>query len=223
MSAASNPADKTTARDEILGRIRRALPPVDTEAAAEPARIPRSYRRTGELSAEERLELFIDRLVDYDTEILHAASEQELPKAIAQALLHARETTLLAPADFPAHWLPQQVEVVLDDGRTTLQIEGIPAVVTTCEAAVASTGTIFLVHGGTQGRRIATLLPDHHICLIRHDQIYELLPEALRAIQPHATAPITTISGPSATSDIEMTRIRGVHGPRRLTAILYKA
>jgi L-lactate dehydrogenase complex protein LldG len=223
MSSASHPADKTTARNEVLGRIRRALPPVEPAAAADFARIARDYRRTGALNAAQRLELLIDRLVDYDTEILHAASERELPQAVALALQHAGETKVLAPAAFPTPWLPSGIEIIRDQTQPALEIEGIPAVVTTCEAAVAATGTILLVHHEAQGRRIATLLPDHHICLIRHDQIYELLPEALRAIHASATAPITTISGPSATSDIEMTRIRGVHGPRRLTAILYSA
>jgi L-lactate dehydrogenase complex protein LldG len=100
-------------------------------------------------------------------------------------------------------------------------MNGIPAVITTCEAAAASTGTIFLVHHGAQGRRAITLLPDHHICLLHRAQVYELIPQALAAISAHRAESITTISGPSATSDIEMTRIRGVHGPRRLTVILY--
>ncbi|MEO6802993.1 MAG: LUD domain-containing protein, partial [Granulicella sp.] len=82
-------------------------------------------------------------------------------------------------------------------------------------------GTIFLVHGGAQGRRATTLLPDHHICIVRRDQVYELIPETLAVLGAKSTHPITSISGPSATADIEMTRIRGVHGPRRLTGILY--
>jgi len=94
-------------------------------------------------------------------------------------------------------------------------------VLTTCEAAVASSGTIFLVHGGTQGRRSLTLLQDHHICIVRHDQVYGSIPEVLGSVLLQSTKPITSISGPSATSDIEMVRVRGVHGPRRLTILLY--
>jgi L-lactate dehydrogenase complex protein LldG len=211
-----------TAREEILHRIRTALP-----AEPEPVTIPRAYDRVGLLDHEAKIELLIDRLVDYDTEILHAATETEIPNAIARALNNANEQRAITPAAFPTAWLPAGFEILLDpEGDAALtkgQIEGIPAVITTCESAVASTGTIFLVHGGAQGRRIVTLLPDHHICILQHDQVVELLPEALAAVRPKATAAITTISGPSATSDIEMTRIRGVHGPRRLTVILYGA
>jgi L-lactate dehydrogenase complex protein LldG len=214
------------AREEILQRIRTALP-----ATPAPADLPRAYRRAGVLSAEARMELLIDRLVDYDAEVLHAASEREIPQAIAAALNGAGERRALAPAAFPGTWLPAGFEIIVDgsgDGGpggplAHHEIEGVPAVITTCEAAVAATGTIFLVHHGAQGRRVLTLLPDHHICVLRHGQVYELLPEALAAIAPQAGAPITTISGPSATSDIEMTRIRGVHGPRRLTVVLHGA
>jgi L-lactate dehydrogenase complex protein LldG len=207
-----------TAREEILHRIRTALTPDPA-----PVTIPRAYHRIGTLTPEARIELLIDRLVDYDTEILHAASEADIPAAISKALTAAAETRAITPAAFPTAWLPTGFDITLDTGLPKDQIEGIPAVITTCEAAVASTGTIFLVHTGAQGRRIVTLLPDHHIILLHHNQVYELLPEALAAVRPHATAPLTTISGPSATSDIEMTRIRGVHGPRRLTVILYGA
>jgi L-lactate dehydrogenase complex protein LldG len=211
-----------TAREEILHRIRTALPP-----QPEPVTIPRAYHRLGQLSPEARMELLIDRLIDYDTEVLHAATEKEIPQAIQKVLTAAGEHRALAPAAFPLAWLPTGFDIVVDNAPSQPlayhEIEGIPAVITTCEAAVASTGTIFLVHHGAQGRRVLTLLPDHHICLLRHEQVYELLAAALAAIAPHATAPITTLSGPSATSDIEMTRIRGVHGPRRLTVILYGA
>jgi L-lactate dehydrogenase complex protein LldG len=105
--------------------------------------------------------------------------------------------------------------------RSIDELNPMQAVVTTCEAAIASTGTILLVHGGAQGRRAITLLPDHHICVLRRDQVFELVPETWESIAAQSAKPITTISGPSATSDIEMTRIRGVHGPRRLTVILY--
>jgi L-lactate dehydrogenase complex protein LldG len=204
-----------TAREEILHRIRTALPP---DAPAITA--PRAYHRTGNRNAEETIELFIDRLTDYDAEILYADTVAEIPLAIGFALSHANEHSALAAREFPTAWLPSGISVLLDDGLSHDQIEGIPAVITTCEAAVASTGTIFLVHRGAQGRRVLTLLPDHHICLIQRTQVFELLPEALTAIRPLATEPVTTISGPSATSDIEMTRIRGVHGPRRLTVVL---
>jgi len=210
-----------TAREEILANIRNALEVQASDPAGSYARIVPTYNRIGKLDHEARLEFFIDRLVDYDTEIIQVTAEAELPGAIAEALQHANEDRALVAATFPTAWLPTSMIFKVDNNLPTSEIEGVPAVVTTCEAAVAATGTIVLVHEGAQARRVLTLLPDHHICLVRRDQVFELLPETLTAIAAKATKPITTISGPSATSDIEMTRIRGVHGPRRLTAILY--
>jgi L-lactate dehydrogenase complex protein LldG len=210
-----------TAREEILATIRNALEVQASDPAGSHARLAQGYNRIGKLDREACLELFIDRLIDYDTEIIQVRTEAELPEAIAEALQHAGEELALIAAAFPSAWLPQGVRFKVDHNLPTVEIEGVPAVVTTCEAAVAATGTIFLVHEGAQARRVLTLLPDHHICLVRRAQVFELLPEALTAIAAKAASPITTISGPSATSDIEMTRIRGVHGPRRLTAILY--
>jgi L-lactate dehydrogenase complex protein LldG len=210
-----------TAREEILDRIRTALPGDPLNPASSHATIQRSYHRTGTLNPHATLELFIDRLLDYDTEIIQIETEQELPTAVAQALTQANQQNLLAPAAFPTQWLPTDPPVQLDHNLSIDEVDCAEAVLTTCEVAVASTGTIILVHGGAQGRRMITLLPDHHICLVRRDQIVELVPQALAAIASQSTHPITTISGPSATSDIEMTRIRGVHGPRRLTVILY--
>ena len=210
-----------TAREEILARIHTALGTATADPDAGHASTARTYNRAGTLSPEDRLHLLKDRLLDYDADILEITTEDEIPGAIAQALAHHNEHRALIDPSLPAEWLPEGSTFLADHALTTPQIEGVPAVVTTCEAACAATGTIFLVHEGPQARRILTLLPDHHIILLRRNQIYELIPEALAAIRAHSTKPITTISGPSATSDIEMTRIRGVHGPRRLTVILY--
>jgi len=212
-----------TAREEILNRIRTALPEAMGDVAASHAAIARPYQRLGTLSPEARLELFIDRLLDYDTEIIQVHTEEELPSAIAQAFEQASVERVLAAAEFPAQWLPAGSPMKFDHELSTAEIDSADAVITACEVAVASTGTIILVHGGAQGRRVITLLPDHHICIVRRNQVVELVPEAFAAIAAESARPITTISGPSATSDIEMTRIRGVHGPRRLTVILYGA
>jgi len=209
-------SETLTAREEVLSRIRAALP-VERSAAA----IPRAYQRSGSLDSEACLQLLRDRLLDYGAEILEAAAESDIPAAIATALQNAAERKLIAAPEFPSAWLPTDFEIVLDHALPVDAIEGIPAVVTTSEAAIASTGTILLVHRGAQGRRVLTLLPDHHICMVNRARIFELVPEAIAAVDAHKVEPITTISGPSATSDIEMTRIRGVHGPRYLTVILY--
>jgi L-lactate dehydrogenase complex protein LldG len=209
-----------SAREAVLKRIRTALAGTsDTpRAIAEPA-----YRRRGYLDRAACLELFIDRLIDYDAAITQVEDEAAIASAIAASLQQAGEQRVVVAAEFPQGWLPPGQQVVVDDAVSIAEIDGVDSVVTTCEVAVASTGTIILKHVGAQGRRVITLLPDHHICLVRRNQVVELLPEALALLDPTDPAPLTTISGPSATSDIEMTRVRGVHGPRRLTVILYGA
>ena len=210
----------TQAREEILERVRAALGAVAADPAQSYARIARDYCSSEGLAPEACIEHFLDRLVDYDAEILHTANEGEIAGAVTQAMQQAGERSLLVAKELPGAWISAGIDVCRDDGLSTAQIEGVDAVLTTCEIAVASTGTIFLVHDGAQGRRVLTLLPDHHLCVVRRSQVVGTVPEAIRALGPRLGRAVTTISGPSATSDIEMTRIRGVHGPRRLTVIL---
>jgi L-lactate dehydrogenase complex protein LldG len=210
----------SSAREDILARIRDAVS--GTPDRMEYAQVPREYTRSGSLDREGVLHLLKDRLLDYDSEILEVGSESEISGAVTEALRRASETQVLAPESFPAAWLPTVgIDVVLDRQLTTEQLDTLGMVVTTCEAAIASTGTIILVHKGAQGRRAITLLPDHHICIVHRKQIVEVVPEGMNAIGAESRRAITTISGPSATADIEMTRIRGVHGPRRLSVVLY--
>ncbi|WP_263377623.1 LutC/YkgG family protein [Granulicella paludicola] len=209
----------SNAREEILGRIRSALK--DAPVGPSYEEIPRSYDRKGKLDHEASLHLLKDRLLDYDSDIVEVTHESEIASAVAEALQRASEQQVLVAEAFPAAWLPSGIDVVRDTQLTTQQLDGLATVVTTCEAAVSATGTIILVHEGAQGRRAITLLPDHHICIVARSQVFELWPEAVAAIDARSRYAITTISGPSATSDIEMTRIRGVHGPRRLSVILY--
>lgn len=214
------------ARFTVLDTIRRQLAAdpdvemlIDESPEAAYARIPRTYQRAAKLSHEETLELFYDRLRDYDSELMFTG-EAGIADAVAQAMREANERLLLVPAGVPQHWLPlSDVEVRRDFDLPLQPLEEPRVVLTNCTVAIAMSGTIILEHGEQQGRRAATLLPDHHICMIRRDQVVETLSEALQRVT-HRHAPITTIAGPSATSDIEMTRIRGVHGPRRLTAII---
>lgn len=214
--------DSKAAREAILDRIRAALPGDGAGVRASYETIVRAYQRTGTLSPEACRDLFIDRLLDYDTEVICVQAAAEIKGAVAGALRQAGESRLLVGAALDTAWLPEDTDCIVDQDLGTEAINGAEAVLTSCEVAVASTGTIFLVHGGPQGRRVATLLPDHHICVIRHDQVYETVPEAMARLKQLDSRPVTTISGPSATSDIEMTRIRGVHGPRRLSVILYE-
>lgn len=214
-------AEQGSAREEILGRIRAALPGEPASVAASYASITRAYQRQGILGREQCLELFIDRLVDYDSRVIQLRDEREIADAVARLMREAGEDRLIVADAMPRAWCPAGVELIVDEGLTDEQVNRAQAVLTTCEVAIASTGTIVLVHGGAQGRRIASLLPDHHICIVRREQVLELVPEAFRLIAAQGAKPITTISGPSATADIEMTRIRGVHGPRRLSVLIY--
>ncbi len=216
------------ARSAILETVRRELRrdpdlsprQLDESPEAAYARIPRDYLRVGALPHEEMMELFLDRLRDYDAEILFTDNEG-IARAVTLALHEAGEELLLVPAGVSEAWLPREgVRILRDYSLSISELDEARCVLTGCTVAIAMSGTVLLQHGAEQGRRAATLLPDHHICVIRKDQVVETIAEALPRLTEYRTAPITTIAGPSATSDIEMTRIRGVHGPRRFTAIL---
>lgn len=198
----------TDARTEMLERIR---------AAAVPAAgvIDRSYRRRGRLARDERIELFRQRVDDYRADVLIVDDVE----AAVQRLCSERGWRRLAvPAALP--WRPPGIELVEDNVLSFRDLDAIDGALTGCTTAIAETGTIVLTGGPHEGRRALTLVPDVHICVVREPQICELLPEALAAIDPRR--PITFISGPSATSDIELSRVEGVHGPRTLVVIVVK-
>ncbi|HEY2159463.1 MAG TPA: LUD domain-containing protein [Isosphaeraceae bacterium] len=208
-----------TAREEVLDRIHRALRDVPTTETPESVPVVRDYRHASIESHEHLIEQLIDRLVDYKAAVRRVAAA-ELPAAIAGAC-HARGVRRLAvPADLPSGWLPQGVEVVPDDGLSHEQLDAVDGVLTGCALAIAQTGTIVLDGGEGQGRRALTLLPDYHLCVVRSDQVVGLVPEAVSRLAPTSTRPMTWISGPSATSDIELNRVEGVHGPRTLEVLI---
>lgn len=195
------------AREEILERMRRAL-----DGAQAPPPVPREHRRSLEPGTDV-VELLIDRLVDYKAHVHHGAEK------IAAALGGARR--VLVPADLPAEWRLGGADFVEDEALTTAELDRFDAVLTGCAAAVAVSGTIMLDAGAAQGRRAITLVPDHHVVVVRRDQITGHLAEALPRLDP--VRPQTWISGPSATSDIELQRVEGVHGPRRLDVVILEA
>jgi L-lactate dehydrogenase complex protein LldG len=165
------------------------------------------------------LNLFAERLSDYDV-VVYRCSKAHLPDNIAQALAVRSKRRLLVPQNLPQEWFPQTFEFVRDSGLSYEEIDRSEGVLTGCIVAVALTGTIMLRHSIDEGRRALTLIPDYHLCVVHADQVVETVPEGIRKIGEFADVPITTISGPSATSDIEMTRIKGVHGPRVMDVIL---
>jgi L-lactate dehydrogenase complex protein LldG len=198
----------TSARDEVLGRIRRAL--ADRPA---PAEVPRAYRREGNLDEPARLDLLVDRLVDYKAAVRRCSADR-LVDTLVDALSDRGARRIVVPPGLP--WdLPGAVP---DDGLTAAEIDQLDGVVTGCAVAVAETGTIVLDSSPDQGRRAITLVPDYHLCVVRADQVVQTVPEAVARLDPDR--PLTWISGPSATSDIELNRVEGVHGPRTLEVVL---
>ncbi|HEX5190976.1 MAG TPA: LUD domain-containing protein [Streptosporangiaceae bacterium] len=201
-----------TARDEMLARIRAAVG--DTPPGPEPT-IAR-YRTSGGLAAAELVELLADRLRDYGAGVRRCEPD-ELAVTVGAALEErgAHRVVLPPGLDVP---LPAGVERVTDDGLTASELDACDGVITTAAAAIAETGTIVLDGSPGQGRRALTLVPDYHLCVVRADQVVGLVPEAVALLDPARA--LTWISGPSATSDIELDRVQGVHGPRTLEVIL---
>jgi L-lactate dehydrogenase complex protein LldG len=204
------------AREEILARIRSALREVPP---SERTRVVRGYRRRGEGSRPELLARFVERVSDYRAAVEVTA---EPARAAAAALrAHGARRVVVAP-DLPLELRPEGVELVEDDGLSAEALDGLDGVLSTCAAACAETGTIALAGGPGQGRRAITLVPDLHVCIVGASQLVETVPELVAALEPDARAgrPLVLVSGPSATSDIELERVEGVHGPRRLVVIV---
>ncbi len=222
----------SSSREAIFERIRAASrggrnSATTPEQASEAyAQLARDYRMRGELPVRACQELFIQRLREYDAEVVECAPE-ELGATIAKQLESSGRHLFVAPPGLPAAWLVPAAwqirgfEWNIDHDLPADEIEKAEGVVTACFCAVADSGTIVLHHSATEGRRVITLLPDWYLCVVRASQIVETLPEYFdRCKQPPAL--VTWISGPSATADIEMTRIKGVHGPRFLNVILVR-
>ena len=204
-----------SAKDAILARIRAAV-----ASAPEPPPVPRNYRERDERERGAILEDFIDRLLDYKA-LVTRTDEDGLPQAIAEACREHNVTRLVVPADLPAEWIPEGLalrRVVPPFSNAAL--DESDGVLTGCAIAIAQTGTIILDGEAGQGRRALSLVPDLHLCVVRSEQVVGLVPEAIARLAERATRPITFISGPSATSDIELSRVEGVHGPRTLHVIV---
>jgi L-lactate dehydrogenase complex protein LldG len=236
-----------TARDEILARIGRAL--TDTvleDTAATPAagatlpdatsvtppagdEVPRRYRTHAGLDPSQLLDLFAERLHDYGSTVRRIGPGQVLT-AVAEALSRRGARRVVVPPGLDLAGLagpdgpavpssgPAGVDFVVDDGLSPAELDAVDGVITAAAVAIAETGTIVLDGSPGQGRRVLTLVPDYHLCILRAGQVVGLVPEALARLTPGR--PLTWISGPSATSDIELDRVQGVHGPRTLEVIL---
>jgi L-lactate dehydrogenase complex protein LldG len=210
------------AREEILARIaeaHRAAPPPNLRYED----ISREYRITSDSSTAVLTELLIYRLMDYRA-LVRQCSEDDLGTTIAQALAERGADTIGAAAGLDPSWTANLSVTVLtdaalpDDQLSVPQLEAVDGVITSCAVAIAETGTLILDGSPGQGRRVLTLIPDYHLCVVLPDQIVADVPQALARLV--ATRPLTMISGPSATSDIELNRVEGVHGPRTLEVII---
>jgi L-lactate dehydrogenase complex protein LldG len=218
-------ATETSAREEVLRRIRRSIGGASVGGAAIAAEweaLPREYKRAPSLGREEILDLLEDRLRDYDAQVVRAKAG-EVSREIARMLAARGKRRLVAPAGLAkalGESLPEGFEFVLDAGFTAAELDTFEGVLTASTVAIAETGTIVLQYVPGQGRRAATLVPDYHLCVVRSVDVVETVPEAMTRLAFTASVATTFVSGPSATADIEMTRIKGVHGPRFLDVIL---
>ncbi|MER7841388.1 LUD domain-containing protein [Streptomyces sp. NPDC096040] len=206
-----------SSRERVLGRVRRAL----ADVPGEDAPVERTYlREHGERSVAETVELLAENLADYRA-VVHRCAEGELASLIGRLVAERGVGTVVVPTGLDPEWVSvADAEVIPDRAESTPhELDGVGSVVTGCAVAIAETGTIVLDGGPDQGRRRITLVPDHHICVVRvPDQVVSSVPQALERLDP--ARPLTWISGPSATSDIELDRVEGVHGPRTLEVVL---
>ncbi|MGP4112680.1 LutC/YkgG family protein [Streptomyces sp. 4N509B] len=207
-------------RERVLGRVRRALADVPRGEAPDDVPVAREYLRHH--SPADPVAMLADHMADYRA-LVHHTDAAGLPALLARLLAERGARSVVVPPGLPPAWLeelPEGVRRVADDpALTPHELDAVDSVVTGCAVAVAETGTIVLDAGPEQGRRRVTLVPDHHVCVVRvPEQVVASVPEALERLTP--SRPLTWISGPSATSDIELDRVEGVHGPRTLEVVL---
>ncbi|MFF0160949.1 lactate utilization protein C [Streptomyces sp. NPDC005263] len=211
-------------RERILGRVRRALRDVPRDDTPYDQAVSREYlREHGDRDVEQTVDLLAENLADYRA-IVHRCGAADLAATIAGMLAARGSKTVVVPTGLDPAWLAQtEADLVPDRAESTpYELDRVDSVVTACAVAIAETGTIVLDGGPDQGRRRITLVPDHHICVVRvPDQVVSSVPQALERLDP--ARPLTWISGPSATSDIELDRVEGVHGPRTLEVVLVTA
>jgi L-lactate dehydrogenase complex protein LldG len=203
------------AQQEMLARIRAAL----HDAAPVPP-IPRQYEQTDQRDRATIVNELGERLRDYQAEV-QMVTMDALPTAIAAVCRQHGIARLALPPDLPQAWVPDELTALRDAPPLShADLDGCDGVLTGCALAIAQTGTIVLDGGQFQGRRALSLVPDIHLCVVRTEQVVGSVPEGIARLSAHATQPITFISGPSATSDIELSRVEGVHGPRTLVVLL---
>ncbi|MEV4435043.1 LUD domain-containing protein [Streptomyces sp. NPDC049555] len=208
-------------RARVLARVRRALADVPRHERPGDHPVPRAYEHVhGRRTPQESVALLAAHLAEYRA-VVHRTDEAGLPGLIAALLERRGARRVVVPEGLPAAWLAATAAEKVPDAAdlTAHDLDAVDSVVTGCALAVAETGTLVLDAGPGQGRRRITLVPDHHVCVVQvPGQVVDSVPQALARLSP--TRPLTWISGPSATSDIELDRVEGVHGPRALDVVL---
>jgi L-lactate dehydrogenase complex protein LldG len=200
-----------SARDDVLARVRAALR--DVPAGEDP--LAPAYQPPP-AAPGDAVQRFVDRVSDYRATVREAG---EVAVAVERICAEHDAWRLGVPPGLPPQWRPDGVELVADEGLTARELDALAGALTGCALAIAETGTIVLDGGQRSGRRALTLVPDLHLCVVERTQVVATVPDAIRALDG-ARGPFTFVSGPSATSDIELDRVEGVHGPRRLEVLL---
>jgi L-lactate dehydrogenase complex protein LldG len=209
----------SAAREEILARVRHALADVPAGERPGDVLVPRAYQERERVDLVDR---FVERVTEYRASV-RKATPDAIAGTVGEVCREHGVSRVAVPADLPPEWLPPAVTAVVDDALDAPTLDEIGAAVTGCAFAIAETGTVVLDAGPRQGRRALTLVVDLHVCVVEEGQIVDGVPTALRRLAPGLRSgrrPVTFVSGPSATGDIEFTRIEGVHGPRRLELVL---
>ena len=211
------------AREQILAAVRAATRDVPAAEGPDDVAVERGYRRRYELERAALIDLFSERVADYNATV-RRVSRSQLGDVVAEVCDARGATKLVAPTDLPDEWRPGEgIELVPDSALRNEQLDRLDGVITGCAVGIAETGTIVLDGGPRQGRRAISLLPDYHLCLVEEHQVVGTIPEALALLGDSVRStgrPLTFISGPSATADIELNRVEGVHGPRTLEVLI---
>jgi L-lactate dehydrogenase complex protein LldG len=206
-----------SAKQEIRGRIRASL----SDLPPDEVPVPRDYRRSGATGAEVA-DLFVERVEDYRARVLRCDAGG-VARVVASACSERAAQSLVVPPGLPRDWRPGDLELVEDDGFSPKDLDGFDGVITGAALGIAETGTIVLAGEASQGRRALSLVPDFHVCVVAVSDLVASVPQAVERLLDaiRERRPLSFISGPSATSDIELERVEGVHGPRTLDVVLF--
>ena len=208
----------SSAREEILARIRQACPTSTEDATASYVLVTRQYQQIAKLGRKDILDLFAERLHEYDAHV-YRTGETGVATLCGELFERRSAKRIVVPKDLPAEW-QSGAEFVPDDDLDARSLDRFDGVMTAATLAIAETGTIVLQDAEAQGRRVISLIPDYHLCVVREQDVVETVVEGMRLLETTHHLPTTLFSGPSATADIEMTRIKGVHGPRFVDVVI---